>query len=165
MRSDFWKQDRNRFKFSPTGLCLSIPFETVLLHTQYEMLRAAHWTRCVCLCGYCIVLCFRLWLSSALPFLKDLRIWGSSFFYSCGTMLREGESKNDVWRTPTGINNESSRARSPPPSASSYCPEPGSSSDKICPERPRASAARESQNNKLALARPSSSLSKYKSNY
>lgn len=80
-------------------------------------------------------------------------------------MSREEESKNDVWRTPTGINNESSRALSPPPSASSYCPEPGSSSDKICPERPRASAARESQNNKLALARPSSSLIKYKSNY
>lgn len=81
------KQDRNRFKFSPTGLCLSIPFETVLLHTQYEMLRAAHWTRCVCLRGYCIV-------DSDCPLHCPswrIRVSGAQAFFTPAALCRERE--------------------------------------------------------------------------
>lgn len=51
-------------------------------------------------CCYCNMTSFRLWLSSALPFLRDSLVWARVFL-----LLRHYiESKNDVWRTPAGIN-------------------------------------------------------------
>lgn len=82
MRSDFWKHlkeiriDEHFYTLAfvypfPLRLCL------MMQHIQYEMLRAAHWTRCFH--GYWFVACIRLWLSSALPFLKDSIIWAQAF--------------------------------------------------------------------------------------
>lgn len=72
------------------------------LHIQYETLRAAHWTGRAWLL-YRDALQTPTVLCIALP--ERFTYLGLSVFYSCGSMSREGESKNDVWRTPAGINN------------------------------------------------------------
>lgn len=74
----------------------------MMQHIQRETLRAVHWTGNVWLLYHDVLQTLTV-LCIALP--ERFTYLGSSVFYSCGSMSREGESKNDVWRTPTGINN------------------------------------------------------------